>query len=214
MQSVKATLTHVNIPAPLEINANNMPTLNCTVDTLTGEVGLQSIASQSTHVWHLRATWQAPLQGLNTSKTKTTWEQAKVNPSVLKMMMQTSNSEEISAIATIACTSNALCDYTVNPAVGDANLQLGAVEGVIKSIKENASVQPQVPVGCHAYSMGSQQDSPTAYHAVCHKGDLMAGSNHNMSSIRDQVKYASVTALQTKAMRIQTSQQAGNQNKV
>jgi NADP-dependent 3-hydroxy acid dehydrogenase YdfG len=83
------------------------------------------------------------------------------------------------------------------------------VEGILKSVKENASVQPQVPVGCHAYSMGSQQDSPTAYHAICHKGDLMAGSNHSMSSIRDQVKYASVTALQTKAMRIQTSQQAG-----
>ena len=112
----------------------------------------------------------------------------------------------ISAVATLACASNELYDYTVNPAVADANLQLGAVETITALMTEEDQPEPQVPTGCQAYCMGSQPDVPTAYNAICHKSNQAGISSHRLASLSDDVNCASVTNLQTKTMRMQRSQ--------
>ncbi|QDZ21995.1 alcohol dehydrogenase [Chloropicon primus] len=116
------------------------------------------------------------------------------------------------AIATVAKTSNDLYDYTVNPAVGDANLQLGAVESVIRlASQDNASQETQVPTGCHAYYMGDQSDAPAAYTAVCQNGSQAGISSHRLKSLCEEINCASVLNLQTKAaFRLQSALNAAN----
>ncbi|QDZ21994.1 polyketide synthase [Chloropicon primus] len=206
LRDLKPVLAKISIPAPMQLEPNKHQMMQCTVDTVTGQVGLKSHKT-----WNLQAIWKKPVKHLPERQT-THQDQNEWNKGIMGIMHHNQAAHTANAIATVAKTSNDLYDYTVNPAVGDANLQLGAVESVIRlASQDNASQETQVPTGCHAYYMGDQSDAPAAYTAVCQNGSQAGISSHRLKSLCEEINCASVLNLQTKAaFKLQSALNAAN----
>ena len=113
MQLARSKYARVLLPSALSLTSNtlqlhakNVTVLHCMVDTVTGEVGLQSQASDShAHVWHLKGTWRIPSdREQNIQTNQNDCQNDLLSPVMSRLVHASSDVRRITAIATVART--------------------------------------------------------------------------------------------------------------